>query len=198
MRSVFHVEPSFLFPALLLFFSSDLKEILLFLSAVVFHEAGHLLTLYAFGYGVKRFSLSLSGAAITPAVSYIPYRKEILIYLSGPLGNVLGMLISFFLLRMEFTKDGMLFFFCNLLLFLLNLLPVYGLDGERALSAFLSLFLDMETCEKYCLGISCVALTLLFLFALHLFFWEKNPSLILLTLSLLPREKNKASPEKKA
>ncbi len=193
MKSRFSFTVSFLFPILLLLWKSSPKEILIFLSAVLFHEAGHLLALYTFGYKAKKFSFSLSGAAITSDSSFIPYRKEILIYLAGPLGNAVGMLIAFFLLRIDFTKEGMLLFFCNLLLFLFNLLPIRGLDGERALSAYLSLFFEMDRCERYCNTVSNISLTLLFFFSLYLFIFGKNPSLLLLSLTLFLENKKEGS-----
>ncbi len=192
MPSILHISPSSVLPILLLLWKSSPKEILIFLAAVLFHEGGHILALYAFGYGTKAFSFSSIGASITPNSSFIPYRKEIRIYLAGPLGNALGMLISFFLLRIEFTKEGMLLFFCNLLLFSFNLLPIRGLDGYGVLSAYLSLYLEMEICEKYCRKISAVFLTLLFLLSLYLFLFVKNPSLILLSLTLLLENKKES------
>ncbi len=179
------VSPSFFFPLAFLFWKSPPREIFLFLLSIFLHEGSHLLTISLLGEKAENISLSVTGASIRLSSRYVSYRKEILLYLAGPLGNLLGMALSLFLLRIEFTKEGMFFFFCNALLAIFNLLPVRGLDGERALFAFLCLLIDMEKAQFFCLLISRCTLLVLFLFSLHLFLREENPSLIFLVLSLL-------------
>ncbi|MBQ3075148.1 MAG: site-2 protease family protein [Clostridia bacterium] len=176
-------DGSILIPFFLLILRSPIMDILLFLGAVLLHETGHLAALYRYGYPPKRISFSCLGAKMETGESYIPYKKEAAIYLSGPAAGLFGCLLAFFLLRWHFTKAGMLFFSFNLLLTLFNLLPIKGLDGGEALFSLLCLRGEEATAQKISEAIHSISLLLLFTFSLYVLKRENNPSLLILTLS---------------
>lgn len=164
---------------------------LLFLLAAALHEAGHLAAAFLSGCGIRRFSLSPAGAELEMNFSLVPYKKEIAVYLAGPLGSALGMLISFFLLRRSFEAHLLYFFFCNLLFFFFNLLPVRGLDGYQALYALLCLYSEREQAEKYLETLSRFFFILLFIGGILLLAKYKNASLLFFCLYLIPKGKTK-------
>ena len=189
-KPFFRIDPSlFLLP--FLFWKMPPGDLLIFLSAVLLHEAGHLACASLLGYRTRGILLSLSGAKIFLFESLIPYKKEILIFLSGPLTNLLFCIPGFFLLRWHFTRMGVLFFFSHLLLALFNLLPLPGLDGEGALSSFLSLYLDPETRDEKMTKIRKITFVLFLLFALLFLIGGNNPSLFFLCFSLSEEKKTK-------
>ena len=104
------------------------------LIAAAVHECGHLLAAKLLGIPLCNIRLELLGARITPA-RLLSYREECLLSLAGPLFSVLLAAGTFPL--------GSSVRFCStlaavsLLLGILNLLPVRGFDGGRALSAVL-------------------------------------------------------------
>ena len=130
------------------------------------HELGHLAALAAAGAEVERFRLTAFGAEIRADTRYLPYGREILCTLAGPMVNLLLALV---LARAagDYALAG-----ANLLLGIFNLLPIPSLDGGRALYRFLSwrrapIWAD-QICRRAGLGCS-LALTAI---ALLLTLWH--------------------------
>lgn len=92
---------------------------LLFFSGV--HELAHLLTLILFGGSADSLTFSFYGLALKYS-SPLSRIKEFFVILSGPAVNLILYLI---------LKDDI-----NLILFCLNVLPVYPLDGGRILNLY--------------------------------------------------------------
>ncbi len=180
----FSVEPSALIPLILLLSKSEKKEVLLFLGAVLLHEAGHWIALLFSGCSVQSVTLSFSGARMETRDPYLSYKKELRVFLAGPLAGLLGCLLAWLSLRLHFTKGGMLFFSFNLLLSLFNLLPVKGLDGGGALFSLLCLYGEEETAQRIADLLHALSLGFLLSLSLWIFRAEKNASLLLLTLAL--------------
>lgn len=105
----------------------DLGFCLRFLCCALWHEGGHLAVMKLCGVPVSGFSLSAAGAVIETA--FYDEKKEFLCAAAGPLA---GAVLGCFLLRVE-PKTAMI----SMLLSLVNLLPVYPLDGGRMLRALL-------------------------------------------------------------
>lgn len=94
-----------------------------FLLAVLVHETGHFLALRLCGVPVEGFSLKLTGAVIRTGAA--GYRQELLCALAGPGASLLAAAIACrFAPWFSIVSGG---------LGLLNLLPLYPLDGGRVL-----------------------------------------------------------------
>lgn len=121
-------EYSFLFAAALALFIAVDKtgHILPLLLAILLHESGHLIALYAVGTPPK--AVRLVPGCFQIVSRHIPTdRNEMLVLAAGPVAN----LICFFACyRMQATTR---FAVMNLLLFIYNMLPVEGLDGGSML-----------------------------------------------------------------
>ncbi len=182
---IFSVELSALIPLILLLSKSEKRDVLLFLGAVILHEAGHWIALVSVGCSIQSVTLSFSGASMVTREPYLSYRKELRVFLAGPLAGLLGCLLTWAYLRWHFTKGGMLFFSFNLLLSLFNLLPVKGLDGGGALYSLLCLYGDEETSRKITSLLNALSLGFLLSLSLWILHRERNASLLLLTLALM-------------
>ncbi len=174
-----------LIPFLLLFWQCRPFEILLFLLAAALHELGHLLAMLCLRCRPAKFSFSIGGAKIETDAPLLSYRREIVLFLSGPLANLLGCAAAFLWIRTQLSEPSLYFFFCNTLFCLINLIPIRGLDGERALSAFLSLYWEVGWVFWFSFWISRLFLLSLLGLGLFLFIEVKNGSLLLLAFSLL-------------
>ena len=100
--------------------------------ACALHELGHYLVIHWCGITIKQIRLTVIGAEMT-LFSPMGYRQECLAALAGPAVNLMlaGLCC--------WWEPGVLFAGINLALALLNLLPVTGLDGGRAIYCVLSL-----------------------------------------------------------
>ncbi len=184
----------YLIPFLLLFRSASPKETALFFLSALLHELGHLGTIYALGYKTERFFLSPAGAGIGLDTVLIPYRKEIFIYLSGPFLNVLSATGALFLIRNRPSPTLFYFFFCNVFLCLINLLPICGLDGYQTLFSLISMIGNPEMAERILIPLSRATLVILTCFGLALFFSSKGASLLIFCLMLFwEQERKKAT-----
>jgi len=99
----------------------------LLIVSLLLHEAGHMLTATFLKVPVREFGLRLGGAYNRRAFA-TRRRDEILIAASGPLMNLLLVFPIIFVPRM-----GPELATCNLLLGVINLLPLPSSDGLRIL-----------------------------------------------------------------
>jgi stage IV sporulation protein FB len=124
-------------------------EMLLLITAIiVFHELGHFFAMKMFRYkDLGIFFIPLLGAYVSGSKREVSQKESAIILMAGPLpGMVLG--IVFYLLwqnNHELNIAGISFYNVSLLLLflnLINLIPVYPLDGGQLLNR---VFLDEET-----------------------------------------------------
>lgn len=108
-----------------------------FLAAAAAHEAGHVMAIYLVGGKATKLRLGMCDAKIE--TQGLGYRQEIFCALAGPGMSVLVCLA----LRKAYATCAAI----SLLLGLFNALPVYPLDGGRALRAGLCLVLPLGRAE---------------------------------------------------
>ena len=108
-----------------------------FLAAAAAHEAGHVMAIYLVGGRVTGIRLGMCDAKIE--TRGLGYRHEIFCALAGPGMSVLVCLA----LRKAYATCAAI----SLLLGLFNAMPVYPLDGGRALRAGLCLVLPLGRAE---------------------------------------------------
>lgn len=124
------------------------KILLLITAIVIIHELGHFFAMKFFRYkDLGIFFIPLLGAYVSGSKREVSQKESAIILLAGPLpGMVIG--IVFFLLfknDMTLSLAGLSFYtiaIAFILLNLINLLPVYPLDGGQLLNR---VFLDEES-----------------------------------------------------
>ena len=107
----------------------DMSVCICFLIAVMIHELSHLITAVLHGGHVERIVFRCCGAVIqTQSMSYT---AEIYVALAGPLANIVTTLIA----KNRYGQFAVI----SLLLAIVNLLPIYPMDGGRMLRSALLL-----------------------------------------------------------
>ena len=116
----------------------------LLLLAAGAHEGGHLLALQLFRVPVGRLRLTAFGAELAAPLERLPYPRELAVLLAGPAVNLCLAVLAAFCWRAFFFAG------INLILALFNLLPIYPLDGGRALEALLCWLWSPVWGERFC------------------------------------------------
>ena len=147
------------------------------------HELGHLAALRLAGAGVEMFRLTAFGAEIRADTRYLPYGREILCTLAGP---VVNLVLALILARVagDYILAG-----ANFLLGIFNLLPIPSLDGGRTLFLLVSWAADPLTADQICRVVGRGCSMILTAAALLLTLWHGTGLFLLLGAlgTLLPQ-----------
>lgn len=154
----------------------------LILSSLLVHELGHMLVAWLLGVKVKRCVIMPYGGEIELEGGYaLSPHKQLLISLGGPVATFCFMLMASFLdpiLAKQLIKIQMI-------LLLINLIPVWPLDGGRIVFSLILIFSKKVKMYEWFLAISLILISLsailtfvmlpqtLFLFVLSIFLWMK-------------------------
>lgn len=132
----------------LLYYICDTNVFLSFVILTLLHELGHLAVMVLFGVRVRHICVGALGTVIS--ASPMSLWEELLCSLAGPFVN----LFCFWVLRPIHLVAALI----SLLLACYNLLPVYPLDGGRALRAALCLCLPLRAAEGVERGVMLLTL----------------------------------------
>ena len=151
-------------------------------AAATLHELGHIIAARICDVPLKEMKLGIFGAAITPDSNLCSYKKEIFLALSGPLINMISVLLCW---RSVDSANSFVSMFVVSSLFLgtLNLLPIDDFDGGRILKCCLLLKLPPDKVTKICDGISFLLIFFLWIFSVYLLL-RLSASLSLFTFSI--------------
>lgn len=156
---------------------------LIYALTALLHECGHIFYAAKIGFKCEKISLMPYGAAAICDTEGISARDEIRLALSGPAVNAFMCVLCaglwwFYPETYAYTDTV---FSANAVMFAINLLPAYPLDGGRALSSLLYLFMPKKRVKLILRIVSIVisaALVLVFFLA------YKNLSLLVFALFL--------------
>lgn len=111
---------------------------LMLFAAIAVHEFGHILAILIIGERITDISVSPFGLSIKRSGRLCSYKFELIVYLSGPITNIL--------LAMIFSrvKNNICEAFAeqNLIFGVLNMLPIKSLDGGSALRSALLMIIS--------------------------------------------------------
>jgi stage IV sporulation protein FB len=162
------------------FFNKDWLLVLVLTAVVVFHEMGHFLAMKLYNYtDLGIFFIPLLGAYASGTKREVSQKQSAVIILAGPVpGIIAGVLIYFVSLQQDnlfLERMSWILVFLNLL----NLFPVYPLDGGQLLNR---LFLDESAMiGKIFIVISSVALAWFF-YSIHFYPLLLFPLMMLIRL----------------
>ena len=126
------IHPLFFVLGIMLFFQGYISLFAIYLFSLLWHEAGHLIAIKICRLSVERCTLYPFGGEIVmkQAFSSTP-RQRLVIALGGPVAT-LCILIACFFIPHPLISDIIKI---NLFLLLINLLPIWPLDGGRIVVA---------------------------------------------------------------
>ena len=153
-----------------------------FLAAVASHEAGHVFALKTLKCPI--YGVELSPGGVILECSPKSYKDDLISAAAGPAASFLfAAVVAIFNAGSFVTPPA---FYISLLLGFLNLLPVEGLDGGRALSAFLSQKSGLPPPHPAEAFINAAALALLFFVSCFLFLETgENPTMLVFCLGAM-------------
>lgn len=122
------VQPSFCILCALSVLMLPVKWVIAWMLASLVHELAHYLSLRAFGIEVRSITLGAFGAVMQTA--HMEVLQTAVCSVAGPMG---GLLLLFM------ANEFPLLAICGFIQSTVNLLPIYPLDGGRALQAILSM-----------------------------------------------------------
>ncbi len=158
------------------------------LGFALLHEVGHLLMMLLFHDRIARIRFQSFGICIEAQNAMdVDYEQEILIALAGPLVNgVVSLVCS--ALYLFWRQSDLLYLFClvNLALCIVNLLPLYPLDGGRVLFFAMLHRMELNRAECCMRGIMLLSVPIMCLASVGLFLVSGfNLSLVAIALYLM-------------
>lgn len=152
---------------------------------IIFHESCHMLVGVLLGKSVDTFNISLFGVSVSflkphyeinaDIIDKKTCMKNIFIYIAGPVSN--------FLLAGIFNNIKIVFDI-NIFLGILNLIPIYPLDGYNILNNLLIIIGKYDS-QKIINIINYIFFVFLFILGILVLFLLYNPSLILFLIYLI-------------
>lgn len=148
------------------FLTSNYQFLIVLLFSIL-HEMGHILTLFVFKSKPKRITVAYYGIGLKYSAR-LNFSRELVFLISGVMVNLAFVILNW---HREI----------NLILLLINSMPIYPLDGGRALKLILGEVLSYSVSNVIFKIISAVFLIILFALAIYI----KSVSLALITIYVI-------------
>lgn len=137
---------------------------------ITFHELSHMLVASICGIKTTKLSIRISGLCININSKNRKGLKWLAIFFAGPIANIV--------LAIIFKKIPMVYTI-NLVLAIINLIPIYPLDGYNIFGIILTM-LKVRCIEKLQKIVKTLNITLFALLGIYQIIFFKNPSIILM------------------
>ena len=125
-------------------------------ACALWHELWHIITLKIVGGGVGTFVLR--GFSMKLGTTVLSYKDELKVTLAGPIASLVGFLMFCTVYYFNLSKHSLFIAISNLFIFIINFVPVFPLDGGRALSCVLNMRFEKDTASKITRIISLIFL----------------------------------------
>lgn len=160
------------------------REFIITIVVSMLHEIGHIISMLVCKRNISFVKVNAFSVDIVQQDSFLPYSKELFILISGPILNIIFYVIFqaiYSIIRIEILES---FAVQNLLIGIMNLLPVSSLDGGQILSIILKKFFDDEKSYRISCLISVMFIIPLISLGFYLFLKSFNISIFILMIYL--------------
>ena len=184
----FSVHPLFFVLGFYYAATGQIFVFIIYTVVAVLHELGHSFVAAGAGYKLNKITLMPFGAVVSGKLNGMKLKDEIKIAVAGPLINLaVGLLfVASWWIYPESYAFTDVAASANFSMALINLLPVFPLDGGRILSASLSLLIGDDKAYFICRVIGVAfAILLSGLFVISIFNNTINPSLMFFSAFVL-------------
>lgn len=154
------ISGGFLLVLALMFLVLPLKWLLAASAAAIFHEMCHYLAIRVCSGKTTKITLCVSGARMT--LPQIGPGKEMICALAGPAGGLLLLLFAKWIPKIAV---------CAAFQSLFNLLPIYPLDGGRAMQGLLRMLCKPPVCRFLYGCIAAICRVSICILAIYATFW---------------------------
>ena len=157
----------------------------------IFHELGHMIAGIILGFKPNVIEVMPFGLSIGFENKVEDYNqkikngtkmtlKKLIIALSGPITNLIFVIIFLLFPISIFGIDNQLIVYANILIGIFNLIPIYPLDGGRITKNILHIFLGRKESYDYTNKISNITIALLTAISSIAVLYWKNVAILLI------------------
>ena len=153
----FKIDLKIFLIAILFFMTSQIKVYSIMMICAIIHELGHLLLGILLGMKPEKLEIIPVGIRVTFKINIKDINskikqtnkleiKKIFVAIAGPVVNLILIYIAAISKTNIISKIN--FIYANLLLVIINLVPIYPLDGGRILKGIISIFKGKKKAEQ--------------------------------------------------
>ncbi len=191
----FKLDLKILFFLALFFLTNQLKIYILIMLFCFIHECAHIIVAMMLGFKVEQVELMPFGFFCDLRANIKDYNekvlnsniaelKKIFIVMAGPLVNII-LAVIFIVIYWDFKWENILWLiYCNLVIFIFNLIPIFPLDGGRAIKSFFKIIIGSQKANKYVNLISNVTVIIFTFVSSILILYLKNIAILFILLYL--------------
>lgn len=161
-----HIHPLLWFIALIAIMTAQFQTLLLLFWIVLWHELGHVFAAHLFSWRVKRvLLLPFGGVAEMDEHGNRPFHEELIVTIAGPLQHLIIFFIAYIAHHANVISSEMYrqLLEYNLSILLINLLPIWPLDGGKLLFLYRTMRTSFRRAHEQALYASIFFLSVCFI-----------------------------------